>query len=85
MHSSLLTNNEKILLRKGFGHEVNYYQCTTCGAIVSLENELMLESDIYADLYCNKCGKSKALYLCDKQEDLYIYADSFLDKRYFNN
>ena len=63
---------------------MNYYQCTTCGAIISLERELALESDIYADLCCDKCRRSKALYLGDKQEDFYIYENNFLDQRYFN-
>lgn len=62
---------------------MNYYQCTKCGKIISFKRELELENDIYANLYCDKCGRSKALCLGDNKNDLYIYLDNFLDERYF--
>ena len=71
------------LLRKERDYGVNFYQCTKCGAIMPFERKLNLENDIYADLYCDKCGRSKALYLGDNKDDFYIYADNFLDGRYF--
>ena len=60
-----------------------YYQCTHCGAIVPFERELKLEDDIYADLYCDKCGQSRTLYLGDNKEDLYMLYDVTLDERYY--
>lgn len=60
-----------------------YYQCTECGAIISLERKVELKDDIYADLYCNKCGNNKALCLGDNKDDFSIYADNFLDERFF--
>ena len=63
---------------------MNYYQCTKCGAIMTLTRKVQLESDIYAELYCDKCGNEHALYLGNNLDDFYIYADSFLDQRYFN-
>ena len=33
---------------------------------------------------CEKCGNKYSLYLCDNLNDIYIYADSFLDERYFD-
>ena len=63
---------------------MNYYQCTKCGAIVALEGKVELDSDIYAELCCAKCGNARAMYLCDNIDDIYIYADVNLDERYFN-
>lgn len=51
---------------------------------MSLEEKLKLEDDMYANGSCNKCGHSRLLYLCDNIEDIYIYADNFLDERYFD-
>ena len=62
---------------------MNYYQCTRCGAIMSFKDEFELDDDIYASIYCNKCGNTHALCLYEK-ENFYIYVDSFLDERYFN-
>ena len=39
---------------------------------------------MYANWICNKCGHSRLLYLCDNIDEIYIYADGFLDERYFN-
>ena len=61
-----------------------YYQCTRCGAIMSLERKLQLQDDIYAELYCDKCNNNKALYLGSNKDDIDLYKDSFLDERYFN-
>lgn len=62
---------------------MNYYQCTKCGAIMSFKGSIELEDDIYADLYCDKCEQSKALYLGDNKEDFYMLYDVVLDKRYY--
>lgn len=51
---------------------------------MTLTRKVQLESDIYAELYCDKCGNEHALYLGNNLDDFYIYADSFLDQRYFN-
>ena len=50
---------------------------------MSLEKDFEIEDDIYANIYCDKCGNTRALCLYDR-EDFYIYYDNFLDKRYFN-
>lgn len=47
------------------------------------ERKLELKDDIYADLYCDKCKCSKALYLGDNKDDLYMLYDVTLDERYF--
>ena len=47
------------------------------------ERKLNLENDIYADLYCDKCGRSKALYLGDNKDDFYLMYNNFLDERFF--
>ena len=78
----VLCRQYKIIM-KGESVCVNYYQCTKCGAIMPFERKLELEDDIYADLYCDKCGRSRVLYLGDNKDDFYIYADNFLDERYF--
>ena len=51
---------------------------------MSFKESFGLEDDIYAEVNCDKCGNTRALYLCDNLNDFYIYADNFLDKRYFN-
>lgn len=63
---------------------MSYYQCTKCGVIISFDKKLKLEDDIYSNLPCEKCGNKYSLYLCDNLDDIYIYADSFLDSRYFD-
>lgn len=50
---------------------------------MSLDKDFEVEDDIYAKVYCDKCGNTRALCLYDR-EDFYIYADSFLDYRYFD-
>ena len=52
--------------------------CQNCGG------KLKLEDDIYANLPCEKCGNKYSLYLCNNLDDIYIFADSFLDERYFD-
>lgn len=64
-------------------YEVKYYQCTKCGAVTALEGKLELDSDIYAELHCDRCCNEKAMYLCDNINDIYIYADVCLDERYY--
>ena len=71
------------LLRKERDYGVNFYQCTKCGAIMPFERKLELEDDIYADLYCDKCGRSRALYLGDNKDDFYLMYNNFLDERFF--
>ena len=50
---------------------------------MSFKENFGLEDDIYAEVYCDKCGNTRALCLYDDLNDFYIYADSFLDERYF--
>ncbi len=63
---------------------MNYYQCTNCGAIMSFKENFELEDDIYANVYCDKCGNTRALCLYDNLDYFYIYENSFLDERYFD-
>lgn len=51
---------------------------------MSVGRKMKLQDDIYAELYCDECGNEKALYLGDNIDDILIYADNFLDKRYFD-
>lgn len=50
---------------------------------MSFDNDFDIEDDIYANVCCDICGNTRALCLYDI-EDFYIYADSFLDERYFD-
>lgn len=51
---------------------------------MSFDEDIVLEDDIYANVYCDKCGNERALCLYDNLENFYIYADSFLDGRYYD-
>ena len=59
-----------------------FLQCTRCGKVYSVENKIDIES-LYIESYCRRCGNGKALNLGDNANDIYIYYDNSLDKRYY--
>lgn len=62
-----------------------FVQCTTCGKIYEVDEKYKPEeNDIYIDLYCSHCKEVRRyLYCFENRDDLYIYADNTLDKRYY--
>ena len=60
-----------------------WIQCTNCGAIYWIEEEVSIDK-LYVASYCPKCGEyGNGLNCGDKEEDIIIYADPVLDKRYY--
>lgn len=59
-----------------------YLQCTNCGEIYQVRGKIDM-SNVYVNSYCQCCGHVKALNCGNNREDLYIYSDINLDKRYY--
>ena len=62
--------------------EKTWVQCTSCGKIYSIKEAVPVEK-LYVTAICPKCGNFKALNCGDKEEDIYIYYNPHLDRRYF--
>ena len=62
-----------------------YFQCVKCGEINEVDGIYQPKEDVlYVDLYCPHCKRqTKQLYCYDNEDDLSIYADITLDKRYY--
>lgn len=57
-------------------------QCTQCGDIVFLDISVPIDT-LYITTTCKRCENNKALNCGSNQEDIYIYYDPSLDKRYY--
>ena len=57
-------------------------QCTQCGNIDFLNISVPVDT-LYITTTCKKCKNNKALNCGDKQEDIYMYYNSSLDRRYY--
>ena len=66
-------------------NEVVYFQCVNCGEINEVDGKYKPKEDvIYIDLCCPHCRKqTRQLYCYDNKDDLIIYKDITLDKRYY--
>ena len=62
-----------------------YFQCLECGEIHEVDGKYEPKEDvIYIDLYCPCCiRQTRQLYCYDNEDDLIIYTDITLDKRYY--
>jgi predicted RNA-binding Zn-ribbon protein involved in translation (DUF1610 family) len=62
-----------------------YFQCLKCGEVNEIDSKYTPKEDvIYVDLYCPHCGRlTRQLYCYDNVDDLVIYKDITLDKRYY--
>ena len=64
-----------------------YVQCQCCGEVhkVKSKDATISDDDLYTvPIYCHRCrDECKHVLIGDKQEDIYVVGDTFLDKRYF--
>ena len=61
----------------------NYYQCQNCGYVHYIENAYNIDV-MYKETICPKCDKVNThLWVGNDPLDFYLYADNYLDDRYF--
>jgi predicted RNA-binding Zn-ribbon protein involved in translation (DUF1610 family) len=59
-----------------------WIQCTQCGKIYHIKEAVPIDK-LYTDAECPKCGNLKAINCGDKEEDIILYCDSYLDERFY--
>lgn len=59
-----------------------WVQCTTCGEIYHIEDTVPIDK-LYVATICPKCDNYRAINCGDKEEDVAIYYDPFLDERFY--
>ena len=64
------------------GPRGTWVQCTLCGNIHFIEERVPIE-ELYVTAVCPKCDNWQAINCGTKQEDVVLYCDSYLDKRYY--
>lgn len=61
-----------------------YFQCVTCGHVHYIEGSYNIDRGMYEQMWCSKCGgESDHLWVGNEPEDIYLYGDNSLDKRFF--
>ena len=64
-----------------------YVQCQCCGKVhrVKSREASISDDDLYTEpIWCSFCrGETKHILIGDNREDVYIYGNILLDKRYF--
>lgn len=64
------------------GRTKTFVQCQTCGKIFQIPYEVEIDK-LYITTECLHCGQTQCLNLGDKEEDIYIYYNVNLDRRYY--
>lgn len=59
-----------------------WVQCTLCGKIYHIEEAVPIDK-LYVAAICPKCDNYKAINCGEKEEDVVLYYDPYLDERYF--
>lgn len=62
--------------------KTNYMQCQNCGKIFRIDKEVSIE-ELIVNAECPECGYTRALNCGDNEDDIILYANINLDKRYF--
>ena len=65
------------------GKECTWIQCQCCGYIYQIADKISIEKSIVKST-CPKCKGKVGLNCGDKEEDIAIFYDPYLDERYFN-
>lgn len=61
-----------------------FFQCQECGCVHYIEMEYNIDEEMYIERICVKCGKPAThLWVGNDPSDYYLYADVYLDERYF--
>ena len=66
-------------LRKKDG---TWIQCTSCGSIYHIDADVPIDK-LYVASECQRCGHHQGLNCGSDRDDIYYFADSNLDGRYY--
>ena len=65
-----------------------WVQCAKCGDLhkVKSKDASISDDDLYTEpIFCTRCRDgTKHLLIGENEEDVYLYGDVMLDKRYYN-
>lgn len=67
---------------KSEGKQSTWVQCQSCGEIYQIADKVSIEKSIIQSV-CQRCGKCVGLNCGDKEEDIYMYMNPNVDKRYY--
>ena len=67
---------------KSEGKQSTLVQCQSCGEIYQIANKISIEKSIIQSV-CPMCGTCVGLNCGDKEEDIYMYMNPNVDKRYY--
>lgn len=59
-----------------------WVQCTMCGRVYYIKESVPIDK-MYVDAACPKCDNERAINCGDKEEDVILYCDSYLDGRFY--
>lgn len=59
-----------------------WLQCVSCGKIHFIAKSMPIEK-LYITAACPQCGNNKAINCGDKEDNIVLYADPYLDERYY--
>ena len=62
--------------------ECTYIQCQVCGEVYQVNYNVPIDRSII-NVNCPHCGSHKGLNCGNSMDDLYLYVNSYLDKRYY--
>ena len=62
--------------------EMTWVQCLNCGHIYIVERKIPVSASVVKS-ECPRCQWGKALNCGDKEEDVAIFYDPYLDERYY--
>ena len=64
------------------GNQGTWVQCTHCGHIYHIDDKVPIDK-LYVASGCPRCENFKALNCGENREDVYLYYDPVLDKRFY--
>ena len=67
---------------KSEGKQSTWVQCQSCGEIYQIADKVSIEKSIIQSV-CPVCWKCVGLNCGDKEEDIYMYMNPNVDKRYY--
>ena len=67
---------------KGGRQDRTWIQCQRCGHIYQTNKKISIEKSIVKSV-CPECGGHVGLNCGDKEEDIYVYMNPNLDRRYY--
>jgi uncharacterized OB-fold protein len=62
--------------------KITYIQCQDCGSIYRINRKISIEKSI-VNVECSRCGSYVGLNCGNKKDDVYLYMNPNVDKRYY--